>query len=395
MAYINFKEEKAAAIEQLINRRENNKKLFKELSKLDKISTIFPDEKYSFKTFNKRTMNTSKTENEENFLEVCDIDIVCSLFVKCKFYNIKFKGCKFIGCTFDECDFGGGGTIFENCSFIKEESESVPSLNKKDNLSCCFRKCNLFCKFVDSDISYLIIDSCIVEDTTFERTDMTSAIIIKSKLKTINMIDINFSGAKIVQSYIEDLEFNDKFKSIIDEKSFIDKIKPRANTRAEYEGLYMVYETIGNKFKENNLKNNFGEYYYLCKIMQRKTLKPLPKISSYIYWASSGYGERILYPVISSLAIILFFAIMYLIVGIDIDGEIVRYGFNVGVPQSFMGWINDFNESLNLSIGMFAGVGVNNSVPIQAAYMLSNVEMLLGVIMMGVGIGTITRKLIR
>ena len=46
--------------------------------------------------------------------------------------------------------------------------------------------------------------------------------------------------------------------------------------------LYEIYENIADKFKDNNLKNNFGEYYYLCRNVQRKSLKIVPKFFSYI-----------------------------------------------------------------------------------------------------------------
>ncbi len=57
--------------------------------------------------------------------------------------------------------------------------------------------------------------------------------------------------------------------------------------------------------------------------------------------------------------------------------------------------IGDLNETLNLSIGMFAGVGVNNGQPSEVGYMVSNFEMVIGIIMMGLGIGTLTRKIVR
>lgn len=112
----------------------------------------------------------------------------------------------------------------------------------------------------------------------------------------INLTDVDLSNAKFVDNYIEDFEFNDKLKSKMDPKTFFDRIEVKKKTRAEYEGIYTIYENLANKFKENNLKNNFGEYYYLCRYVQRKVLKPLPKIGSYIDWISSGYERGSLLP---------------------------------------------------------------------------------------------------
>ncbi len=396
MAYINFKEEVDSAQEQLKHRRSNNEMLYNEILKDKTIINVKPDEKYSFKTFKNEIFNNERTQDEGKFLEITDVNVVCSIFKGCKFYNIKFKNCTFIACNFKECDFGGGGVIFENCTFILEKINKEPSLNKKDNLSCTFENCKIYCKFLSSDITYLIFDNCNFKDTTFELSDMTDVIIIDSTMKRINLADVDLSGAKIVNTYLVDFEFNDKLRTKLDEKSFIDKIEPREKTKNEYEGLYMVYETIADKFKENNLKNNFGEYYYICKTMQRKSLDKIrTKITSYTYFTTSGYGERMIHPLITSLVLIFIFAILYVLVGLDIEGEIIIYLSGSGFPTSFREFISHFNEALNLSFGVFVGLGMIKAGPTPVAYMLSNIEMILGVIMMGIGIGTITRKLVR
>ncbi|WP_404988496.1 pentapeptide repeat-containing protein [Clostridium culturomicium] len=396
MAYINFKEEVSAAKDQLNHRRSNNEALYKEIIKDKTIIDVIPSEKYSFKTFEGKVFNNERTQDEGKFSEFTGLNIVCSIFKGCKFYNIKFKNCTFIGCKFKECDFGGGGVIFEDCTFLLEKIKKEPSLNKKDNLSCEFDNCKIYSKFLSCDITYLILRNCNFKDTSFELSDMSNTIIIDSYMKRTNFADVDLSGAKIVNTYLVDFEFNDKLKTKVNEKTFIDKIKPREKTKNEYEGLYMVYETIADKFKENNLSNNFGEYYYICKNFQRKSLDTLrAKVLSFIYFATCGYGERMLHPLITSLILVLLFAILYILVGLDIEGETIIYLLGIGLPKSFSQFVKQFNETLNLSCGIFAGLGMITAGPTPAAYMLSNVEMVLGVIMMGIGIGTITRKLVR
>lgn len=89
--------------------------------------------------------------------------------------------------------------------------------------------------------------------------------VINSEFKRIRIEDCDLSGAKIIDTYIIDLDFTDKMKTKFDQKTFFDQIKLREKNRDEYEGIYMTYETIADKFKENSLNNNFGEYYYLAK----------------------------------------------------------------------------------------------------------------------------------
>ncbi len=394
MAYINFKEEVNVSKIQLEKRLKNNEKLFNEIRLNKNLPKEYvPNEKYSYKDFNESVFGGGHPKSEDEFEEISNTDIVCSKFINCRFSNIKFKSCRFIGCQFINCDFIGGGVVFEECIFIKQESDVIPNLNKEDNFSCEFNQCKIYAKFLSCNLSHLVFNKCDLKDTSFELSDMTGVMIFYSDLKMIIIIDTDLSGVKIVASYIEDLEFRDKYKSKLDEKSFIDKVEPKKKTRDEYEGIYTVYETIADKFKENNLNNNFGEYYYLCKKIQMKTLNPLPKIVSFLSLVTCGYGERPLYAAYFSLFIIFVFSILYLIFGIKVDEEIIRY--SLGNKPTLTEFLKDYNESLNLSTGMFAGVGLNEAQPAPMSYMLSNIEMLLGVLMMGIGIGALVKKLVR
>ncbi|WP_300386782.1 pentapeptide repeat-containing protein [Clostridium sp.] len=395
MAYVNFKEELYVAKKQLEKRFNNNEKLFNDIKGSRKISNKYnPDEKYSYKKFNDSVFGGGHAKSEDEFKEISNIDIVCTKFINCKFSNIKFKGCKFIGCYFINSNFNSGGVIFEECIFIKQESDILPNLNKDDNLSCTFDGGKIYAKFLSCNLSYTIFTNCNFKNTNFEVSDMSDVFIINSNLNMIIIIDSDLSGIKIVNTYIEDLEFRDKDKSKLDEKSFIDKIPLKYYTRDEYEGIYTVYENIADKFKDNNLKNNFGEYYFLCKKMQRKTLDPLPKVTSFLAFITCGYGERPLYSLYFSFVIILIFSILYLIFGIKVDEEIIRYT-SLNDRFTIQKFLKDYNESLNLSVGMFASVGLNEAQPAPASYMISNIEMILGVLMNGIGIGALIKKIVR
>ena len=396
MGYINFNEEKDVLNNQLERRKRNNEKIYNEIKKhKDELTGYDCDLKYSYNKIEKELIGKKGIFDEENFLNINNLDIICARFTSCNFRNVKFKECRFIGCVFEECNFNGGGAIFENCIFLKEDSEKLPSLNKKDNLGCSFYKCNMYCKFLNCDLAYSIFEGNNIQNTLIELTAMNNVIMKKCEINMLEIIDCDFSGFKTDECYIEDLQFNDKYKTKFDEKTFFDKITPRIKDKQEYEGIYMTYETLANKFKDNSLNNNFGEYYYLGKCTERKCVRIIPKIGSYICWSVCGYGERPWFCVLSSLAIMFLFSIFYLIVGIDLDGEVIKYTLYNVSTWKWSSFISDFNESVNLSVGMFGGVGCNNSKPAELSYILSNLEMLIGIAMMGIGIGTLTRKVVR
>ena len=182
-------------------------------------------------------------------------------------------------------------SYLEICIFIMDDSIQSPSLNNETNYSCEFYNCEFYSKFKNSDLSYAISENCLIRNTFFEICMMKSTIFNTCELNKIKIGDCDLSGFKTHKCYIKDFEFDDKYKTKVDEKTFFDKLIIRKKDRDEYEGTYMIYETIADKFKENILDNNFGEYYFLCKKMEYKTLDPLPKMSSFIYRVSCGYGE--------------------------------------------------------------------------------------------------------
>ncbi len=396
MGYINFEEEKATAKKQIKKRKINNQNLSTHMNKnRNSLDYININTTYSFKENTEKIIGKKGLLDEKNFKEIVQEDIINAKFIKCKFSNVKFKECSFIGCIFDECSFDKEGVIFENCIFLKSESDKLPSTNREDNIGTSFYNCDIYAKFLNCDLSFIIFENCKIHNTNFELSFIKKGMIIESELKNIKVIDCNLSGFKAINSYLVDFNFDDNYMTKFDENTFFDKIKLRYKDKQEYEGIYMTYKTLADKFKENSLNNNFGEYYYLAKCTQRKCVKILPKLSSYIYWFTCGYGERPEFCIISSLTIIIIFSFIYIFTGIEIRGEIISYR-SINIESiSIMDFIKHFNEALNLSIGMFGGVGTNNSKPIEISYMIANIEMIIGIIMMGLGIGTLSRKVIR
>jgi len=109
---------------------------------------------------------------------------------------------------------------------------------------------------------------------------------------------------------------------------------------------------------------------------------------------SCGYGERPMYSIYFSLFIILLFSILYLIFGIKLNEDIIIYN-SFTKFNNLRQILRDYNESLNLSVGMFAGVGINEVQPSPRSYILSNIEMLIGVLMTGLGTGALVKKIVR
>ena len=395
MAYINFKEENYKLNIQLQKRKSNNDKYFSYIFKHKEKMDYSPWEKYSYKNIKDLFFGKKGNLEEKEFLVISNKDIICTRFEDCEFANVKFVNCNIIGCKFYNCKFDLSGVIFQNCIFIEEQDIKPPSLNNKINFSCEFYNCQLYCKFINCDLSYAIFQECTIENSSFEISFLKFVIMSKNKVDKITFADCDLSSFKTHKCYIIDLEFDDNYMTKFDEKTFFDKLYTLKKDKAEYEGIYMTYETLADKFKENSLNNNFGEYYYWCKRTEYKSLNLIGKIESFIYRFSCGYGERPFNALYMGITLIIIFAVIYLLIGVEIGSETVVYDLETIKSLSFDKFVKDFNETLNLSSGTFLGVGAENCKPIHRSYLIADLEMILGVVNMGVGIGTLTRKIVR
>lgn len=127
-------------------------------------------------------------------------------------------------CVFDSCKFDEGGVSFENCIFIKEDSEKLPSLNRKDNLGCSFYNCNIYAKFLNSDISYAIFENSKLQNTSIELTNASNCIITNCEFEKVEVVDSDFRGFKIFSTYMVNFSFEDKFLTKFDEKHSLIKL---------------------------------------------------------------------------------------------------------------------------------------------------------------------------
>ena len=279
MPYINFKEENYKLSKQLKNRKDNNIDIRKKIiNDHSLVSDYSPFDEFSFKNIKNKVIGSDKALDEVDFRLKIGKNFVCVNFYRCKFQNIKFVDCSFIGCNFNRCTFESGGVVFENCTFIKSDSIKTPSLNVKDNFSTVFEECRIYAKFKGCDLSYSIFESSNLKNTSFELSNMQAVIMTKCDLYNIEVCDCDFQKFKTYKCYINNFEFNVKYMTIFDEKTFFDKLTERKKDRDEYEGIYTIYQNIADKYKQNNLNSNFGEYYYLAKREEHKTLGFLPKI---------------------------------------------------------------------------------------------------------------------
>ena len=69
-------------------------------------------------------------------------------------------------------------------------------MNRKDNLGCSFYNCNIYARFLNSDISYAIFENTKFQNTNIELTNASNCIMINCELDKIGVVDSDFRGFK-------------------------------------------------------------------------------------------------------------------------------------------------------------------------------------------------------
>ncbi|HSQ87429.1 pentapeptide repeat-containing protein [Romboutsia sp.] len=350
----------------------------------DDIYKIENESKIIIKKIENKSIGEFKDKYNTRFEKLRNVEFKYNTFSNCKFKNIEFYNCTFYGNVFSNCQFKN--IIFINCNFYNT-NECISIFNSKTIfIDCQFKNCN---------IEKSIFENIDLHNIKFEHTNLKDAILKKIYINNVHITDCDCRSFKIINPDIKEFEFEDNYLTKFDEYTFIDKMNIDKRYKKNYVVAFKLYRGIASKFEANGLLNNAGEYYYISKCMEYKSLSGINKFKSAIFWLLCGYGERPTFALITSLEIVLVFAIIYMVTGLNVDEYVISYKdiFSQGIPIENLN--PDFMKSLYFSIVTFTTVGYGDITPIGYSVLLSGIEMLLGVTMVGIWTATLTRKITR
>ncbi|MGL4914462.1 MAG: pentapeptide repeat-containing protein, partial [Romboutsia sp.] len=340
--------------------------------------------KVPIKKINSKSIGEFKDEYNIKILKLRNIEFKYNMFNNCKFKNIEFYNCTFYGNEFLGCNFKN--VKFINCNFYNQNECILIFDRKTVFIDCEFKNCNM---------EKSIFENIDLHNVNFEHTNLKGSIFTNSYIDNVYIADCDLRSCKIINPDIKAFEFEDNYITKFDEDTFIDKIEIDKKYRKSYEVAFKVYKSVASKFEANGLFNNAGEYYYIAKCMEYKYSRGVSKFNLAIFWLLCGYGERPTYALITSLEIVLIFAIMYMITGLNIGGDSINYLDLIIQGKALENLNVDFMKSLYFSIVTFTTVGYGDITPTGLSVFLSGIEMLLGVTMVGIWTATLARKITR
>lgn len=344
---------------------------------------------YRFAKFNDLMFGQEMAENASQLLLISNIEFYFCDFNGCCFSNLRFENCAFIGCNFNECYTMGFMSIFDECRFMNRIVGEVSI----DDAPSMFKSCEFSARFIKSDLSMTVFDQSHFYFSIFDRVDFKATIFLGATFDTVTMKDCNLKDTKVLKPKVTEFYFdNTKNVSKVSKHTFFDKIDFNPKETREVRFATETYSQLNELFEENKLMDLSGEYFYLFKKTEAISLKGFEKVKSLIGFIVCGYGERPMFSLMSSLALILTCGTLYMFFGVSLNNETIMFRPSLGQPfpplDQLILWYH-------FSLVTFSTVGYGNVVPVNGSLIVSAFEMVLGIIMVGIWVSTLVRKMVR
>lgn len=344
---------------------------------------------YKSAQFNDLMFGKDEADNESQLYYVDNILFYYCDFSLCGFSNMCFENCAFVGCNFKECYTMGFTTIFKDCRFMNRVTGEV----NIDDAPSMFEGCELTVKFQKTDLLMTVFDKSHFYFTTFDTVNFKSTIFLDSNFDTVKIWDSDLRGTKIVNPKFIEFYIEDTFRvSKVNKHTFLGAIDFNPKEEREVRFATEVYSQMSELFEGNKQLALSGEYFYLFKRTESVNLKGYEKFKSIIGHLTCGYGERPLFSLVASLVLILTCGTLYMFYGVNMNNEIIVFHPTLNQPfpplDQLILWYH-------FSLVTFSTVGYGNVVPVGGSLIVSAFEMVLGIIMVGIWVSTLVRKMVR
>lgn len=326
-------------------------------------------------------------------------------FENCIFENVYFEACYFWNCVFKNCQFKEYKVVFEHCCF--RNIKTIYNENRKEHETYYFSTEFLCCHLTGIEWRECFSDNLIFEGNTFIHSafkdcEMPGVIMKDNSFYSTYFNNCDIKDLSIIGMRYADLEFHftEKSKDIYMHKNiYVGKMdKKYLKEHEEYEIVSKFYYTLLEYLGMRNIDTqNMSEYRYRYNYYSMKAKPGWNQIWDKISWLLCGYGEKLWRFVIAFLSIIVLPAFGYLFCGLQIGNAPYPLKYNIGIEGIFnlINLLKDFGMCLHFSIVTFSTVGYGNIVPYGWSYVISAIQILMGVVFVAVFTSVVLKKILK
>lgn len=348
----------------------------------------FMDTEYNLTTFNALCFGNDDAGAEWEFTKVENTRFYFCMFDSCSFSNIKFINCLFIGCTFSQCFTLNYGIVFEECNFSKNDTDK----NSIDDMFSYFRFCELTVKFTKCDMTLNIFSKTNFYFSHFIENKMFDIIMVDCGFDITTLKDCDLRNAKIINTKFIKFSLEDEGRGTkVNRSTYFGKINFNKKDPRELANAVDMYFALKQLFLDNKISDLYGEYFYLYKKTEMQTLRGFSRLLSVISYLICGYGERPFYSLIVSLGMVFVCGNLYYFFGLHTHSGILVFN----ALNSFNAMLDGLYQCYHFSLVTFSTVGYGNVIPVGASIIVNEIEMVCAIILVGIWVSTLVRKMVR
>jgi hypothetical protein len=221
--------------------------------------------------------------------------------------------------------------------------------------------CPLFSRATDVDFRDLVIAS--PESLSFRHVDFRTCRFLNTDLRKIELTGVHWPENPV------------RWRKKGTRRVVYDEIASPPGAEP-WEELERLYRELKQNYDDRRNYSRAGDFHYGEKEMQRRNLRTSwsLKIFLWLYWLVSGYGERILRPLLWSLGLLVLASLAYLLLGLVPKGG--------GAPLQW-GKVKDWGLAVDYGLRVMTLLRPDDLMPCGYARHVNTLQSLLGPLFLG------------
>ena len=226
------------------------------------------------------------------------------------------------------------------------------------------------------------------------RLDLSNSSLMKANLKGANMHSVNLTNANLLGTIFD--------KASLDGVVWGDRVLQEAQAAEEsdpvqkkflYHEAEEVYRNLRIAHDSQGHGLRAGRFFRREMVMRRMQMPKysFQRLLSKLIDMFSGYGEQPLRVILFSVTAILVFAVLYSLLGVRVDGELISMSLNEGFIFNSL----RFLESLYFSVVTFTTLGYGDVTPVGVTRLVAATEAFIGAFTLAMFVVMVVKKTTR